>query len=1419
MAAVVQDAVQWAWLCIPKGLSGNKLKLAVMVTFKQDSFSPDGPFGSHHNWTGYVAQQLKGFNVSLNGTSIPVALTAQQRQALDSALWSRFFHLAIRQKDAQRGYVRLKEATRQQLYRAPTTEFVRTTLSIGKALAALQLDSGLDGRDALANGSPATRPTIGQLFRSTSKQSRVLDASQMDYLQAGYASLAGIFLPPKAPLQNRLAAQEALEEMLEKAPKAWGENLVDKVVRASRPAPPAPSAACSGHSASSPVSVAIADSKTAPTLTSKAVYSLAQGLQRMQFGLNKAVAPHAKEFKHDWARLAAMHMLCSHPFVPTAAAAVSLDELHKSAANRLSMLNTETGLLSKVGMLFDLDVDVSTVLIRDGTPISVTPNWRSAPHDDQPLVTVMGRSGFPLPKAIAFPGVGAREKALHYPFSYDGYLRLDAIDENDAPQFMLSDFRFDDAFLQMQQAAQADRNACPEVSPGANDTSLPAVTINEIRSHDLTLHWTLRGEFVAAQEANSVKEFYLDDLVMGVRPWLGRVDQQRKVNWYKLCRREVRYALVNGPRRPEDIARDDAFVPLVGFDQRSENTATVSDAFVYWNGWGIGLPLPGMAPMKDSPFGKTEHAVPHTLPPFRFGDEILLGASLVLRDGSSLHSDQDAMTKFGATADNNLRGLLVGTHGTKQPFRLRRWERLTAPVALLEDDLPAPEWWPAESAHRIVVATAFRKHRDSRPLSKRIVVPARENDMFHTWKHGVFDNISPQSTAFADVKFNEHGDFATMRSGAAPGTEAGFKLAFWYRAQRKKPYHPDPLVDGIRIYAARRTFAGSDNWAHISDGGGQLVLADFRFYPDHRDWPDAREVTIEVHACARGQRPLFEIHRRNAILKVNLPEGENMVLVILPRAKASSVRDRHAFTSEWLNEKGSDALNVRENADLQIAKAIWEDQPFLANATLIDLEHALDRPFSRPSLALPAELPPRLAENKRQDFHARLTFDPGSTGTVEIYGSWIELEGRPARLATAKTEHPEVELAVRYAQVAMRAEHRHLGNEQLDPHQPNLAERALRTAKLLVQHEFRDQRHREVVYWTRGISRAATPTGDPSQTHDLAWPRVERGRDEALSLLDGQGKLGSRHILATRKPPVPVFDCLLPAFSFHTERSAMTTRRARQMALVVNFSGDWFISGNEEKAGVVLVPPRASRVGGFAETWNSHSALASFWGADPLRHDREGLGRMPMYLEAQHLRNNTVDAEVLDQSGKTQAVRIALYTPAYCRENGTWRIEIEIDNPGAVPRPFVRLAFCRYQKHAIAGCHVSDIVIADYAQLADLREAVIVRDPHDRKTLTVNVFGIAATGEAGQVVDVQMSAWLERRCATQRRGEAVWIQETSPLVLTSIVRDGRTCWSQTLASLESFESNEYRVAVVEMERFHKEGGGVVSYFDLVSLDS
>ena len=743
MAPVAQEAVTWAWMCIPRGLSGNKLKLTVMVMFKQDSFSPEGPFGGHQNWTGFIAQQLKGFNVSLNGTSIRVPLTAQQRQALDSTLWTRFFHLAIRQKDARSGYAQLKQAMGKQLYRAPTTEFVRTTLSIGKALTALHLASGLDGRDALANGSPATQPTIGQLFRKTMKQSRVLDASQMKYLQEGYASLANIFLPPKAPLQHRLAAYKALE----KAPRGLAENLVDKVVEASRPAPPAPSAARSEHAALSPVSVAIAQSKTAPTLTSEAVYSLVQGLQRMQF--DKAVAPHAMEFQHNWARLATIHMLSSHPFVPSATTAVSLDELHKSAANRLSMLNTESGVLSKVGMLFDLDVTVPPVVIRDGTPVSVKPDWKSAPHDDDPVVTVMGSSGFPLPKAIAFPGVGASEKAMHDPFSYDGYLRLGAVDENGAPQFMLSDFRFDEAFLQMQQAAQADRNACPEVSPGANDTVLPTVTINEIRSHDLTLHWTLRSKFATAQEANSAKELYLDDLVMGVRPWLGRVDKYRKVNWYKLCRREVRYALVNGPRFADDIARDDAFVPLVGSDQRSENTATVSDAFVHWNGWGIGLSLPGMAPMKDSPFGKSEHAIPRSLPPFRFGDEILLGASLVLRDGSSLHSDQDAISKFGATADNNLRGLLIGAYGSKQPFRLRRWERLTAPVVLLADDLPTPEWWPSESAHRIVVATAFGKHRDSRPLSRRIVVPARENDMFHTWKHGVFDNTSPQSTAFA----------------------------------------------------------------------------------------------------------------------------------------------------------------------------------------------------------------------------------------------------------------------------------------------------------------------------------------------------------------------------------------------------------------------------------------------------------------------------------------------------------------------------------------------------------------------------------------------------------------------------------------------------------------------------------------------
>jgi hypothetical protein len=162
-----------------------------------------------------------------------------------------------------------------------------------------------------------------------------------------------------------------------------------------------------------------------------------------------------------------------------------------------------------------------------------------------------------------------------------------------------------------------------------------------------------------------------------------------------------------------------------------------------------------------------------------------------------------------------------------------------------------------------------------------------------------------------------------------------------------------------------------------------------------------------------------------------------------------------------------------------------------------------------------------------------------------------------------------------------------------------------------------------------------------------------------------------------------------------------------------------------------------------------------------------------------------------------------------------------------VSRPFLRLAFCRYQPYGLPLCQVSDIVVADYAQLSDEREAVIVRDPSNDRLLKVTVFGISFEGsERG--VQPRMIGWLERRCARQEDdGEAAWVPETEPAEWPRSVREGRACWYGELNAAQSGGCDHYRVAIVEQERYRRperadspDGHGEIPvYFDLVPLEA
>jgi hypothetical protein len=103
----------------------------------------------------------------------------------------------------------------------------------------------------------------------------------------------------------------------------------------------------------------------------------------------------------------------------------------------------------------------------------------------------------------------------------------------------------------------------------------------------------------------------------------------------------------------------------------------------------------------------------------------------------------------------------------------------------------------------------------------------------------------------------------------------------------------------------------------------------------------------------------------------------------------------------------------------------------------------------------------------------------------------------------------------------------------------------------------------------------------------------------------------------------------------------------------------------------------------------------------------------------------------------------------YDADRRLWFADVEID-AGPTDNAFVRLALARFQPNSLDGCHLSRVVLADFAQLTPDRSASLIYDP-TKNTAALTVTGhsrytFASTAYNGtRVVGPTIEATLETR--------------------------------------------------------------------------
>jgi hypothetical protein len=141
-------------------------------------------------------------------------------------------------------------------------------------------------------------------------------------------------------------------------------------------------------------------------------------------------------------------------------------------------------------------------------------------------------------------------------------------------------------------------------------------------------------------------------------------------------------------------------------------------------------------------------------------------------------------------------------------------------------------------------------------------------------------------------------------------------------------------------------------------------------------------------------------------------------------------------------------------------------------------------------------------------------------------------------------------------------------------------------------------------------------------------------------------------------------------------------------------------------------------------------------------------------------------------------VYVVPYQPQYDAERQLWYCDIRVNSLPA-EYTFLRLAIGRFQPHSTDGCHLSEAVLADFAQLAPDRMLVVWRDPAvaSGKVLRVQVHGTVPSADSTIEMDVYRQddegGWIPDKeigwaddaslgHGALRSGSLTWKQRTGP---------------------------------------------------------
>ncbi len=855
-----------------------------------------------------------------------------------------------------------------------------------------------------------------------------------------------------------------------------------------------------------------------------------------------------------------------------------------------------------------------------------------------------------------------------------------------------------------------------------------------------------------------------------------------------------------------------------------------------------------------TPFDMTAtfRVVSSSLPKLRFGHRYRLRARTVDLAGNSLAADdplgQTLARAFALPRD-------------EAGFAYLRYEPVPPPVLVRRDD--AAITGRGSALDRLVI----RSYNDDPAKdgiaadtggAQRHVAPPRTSvEMLE--RHGVLDDASGRlkgdAATYQALRERDDEQLAQFPSASVAGQPRALPIVTGARIEAL-PYLPDPLA---RIAAFRdlpgapaQTVGAVDAQAggtlqyRTLDGpnprAGSVTLIPFEAAPGLLQAKGLRLALVDGEAPPQWDAA-------SGALTVHLPKGTTAIAMLSSALAPDDLTLMGQW--QWLREYLADRAATqpepfRRNGNREIqatlAQRVLEGGVWmLTPPTLLTLVSAVQQPIGRPRFeALAVQRPaPRtrlqsLALYTRYPYAGGLRYDP-LTGQLDTITGWREPGALDASLIGALRVH-----GASTAKIDLSAQWEEWVDEPglQPPAAPSRQSRA-GTADAISLHDpagdpvlqapgnthavgIYDPAQDLIIFTANGDipgRDARMPTqGEAAPRHHFGDTRHRRVRYTATAtsryreyfpegaVVTRQSDVVEVNIPASARPPLPALRYTVPTFGWERQTASNLVRSVRYGGGVrVYLERPWYASGDGELLGVVLwqagAPTPALR-----DAWKP---LVTQWGRDPIwRTDAlataPGPGDFPLALALEH--DLTLGVSVpAGHDGAPGRVGVAGHEVLFDADRDLWYADIALDTDGYMP--FVRLALARYQPNALADAKLSNVVLADFVQLAPDRAATVSADPYRPALLRVTVTGTAPEGPApagpGAAPATPTVVRIRVQQATPGLGELGWrdVDEDVAVAAADPAAQGvdGVLWQGAVRFQQAPASGAFRLVIEERE--------------------